>query len=227
MYLQLRSSRGAVDSCAYARGRTRGEHELPLQGPSEDDLASPMRTTTSCLRALVLVLASIASGSAVLAQSSVPDLTHGGTKDATHDWNLGPTGARGWICGKNLETSDARQILVTQVEQGSPADGVLQVGDVILGVGAKSFAGDARKLFGAAITEAEKTETHGLLQLQLWRKGANQRATVHQCVEHYHRERNHQGFDNELIEGRPSVGLGDVRSLDRLGGMLRYYHRAA
>ena len=37
----------------------------------------------------------------------------GGTKDASHDWNLGPTGARGWIHGKDLETSDARQILVT------------------------------------------------------------------------------------------------------------------
>lgn len=138
-----------------------------------------MRTTISCLRVLVLVLVSIASGSAVLAQSSVPDLTKGGTKDATHDWNLGPTGARGWIFGKNLETTDARQILVTQIEKGSPADGVLQVGDVILGVGAKSFTGDARKLFGAAITEAEKTENHGLLQLQLWRKGATLKATVH------------------------------------------------
>ena len=138
-----------------------------------------MRNAISLLRALVLVLASIASGAEVFAQSSVPDLTKGGTKDATHDWNLGPTGARGWIYGKNLETTDARQILVTQVEKGSPADGVLQVGDVILGVGAKPFAGDARKLFGAAITEAEKTENHGLLQLQLWRKGATQKATVH------------------------------------------------
>jgi hypothetical protein len=28
---------------------------------------------------------------------SVPDLTNGGSPDATHDWTLGPTGARGWI----------------------------------------------------------------------------------------------------------------------------------
>ena len=172
-----------------------------------------MRTTISCLRAIVVVLASIASRSALLAQSSVPDLTHGGKQDATYDWKR--------------ETDDAHSLLHTQVDKGPPADGVLQPGDVILGVGAKPFAGDARKLFGAAITEAEKTENHGLLQLQLWRKGATQKATVHQYVEHYHRERNDQGFDNELIEGRPSVGLGDVRSLDRLGGMLWHYHRAA
>ena len=77
-----------------------------------------MRTTISFLRALALVLTSIASSTAALAQSSVPDLTQGGTKDATHDWNLGPTGARGRIYGKNLETTDARQILVTQVDKG-------------------------------------------------------------------------------------------------------------
>ena len=41
------------------------------------------------------------------------------------------------------------------------------------------------------------------------------------------RERNHQGIGNELIDGHPSTGLGDVRSTDRLGGILRYYHRAA
>ena len=53
------------------------------------------------------------------------------------------------------------------------------------------------------------------------------RHALGEYVEHYHRERNHQGIGNELIDGRPSTGLGDVRSLDRLGGMLRYYHRAA
>ena len=29
----------------------------------------------------------------------VPDLTQGGQPDGLHDWNLGPTGARGWIWG--------------------------------------------------------------------------------------------------------------------------------
>lgn len=53
------------------------------------------------------------------------------------------------------------------------------------------------------------------------------RHALDEYVEHYHRERNHQGIGNELIDGQPSIGLGDVRSTDRLGGMLRYYHRAA
>ena len=53
---------------------------------------------------------------------------------AEHDWNLGATGLRGWMHCDRLVTSDARQIAITRVDAGSPADGVLAVGDVILGV---------------------------------------------------------------------------------------------
>jgi putative transposase len=44
---------------------------------------------------------------------------------------------------------------------------------------------------------------------------------------HYHRERNHQGLGNELIihETRP-LWATQVRCRERLGGLLRYYHRA-
>ena len=49
-----------------------------------------------------------------------------------HDWNLGPTGARGWIYTKGYETTEARQILVTKIDKASPADGVLKINDVIL-----------------------------------------------------------------------------------------------
>jgi putative transposase len=47
-------------------------------------------------------------------------------------------------------------------------------------------------------------------------------------VAHYHGERNHQGLGNELItpESRPLRGT-HVRCRERLGGLLRYYHRAA
>jgi hypothetical protein len=47
-------------------------------------------------------------------------------------------------------------------------------------------------------------------------------------VAHYHGERNHQGLGNELIapETRPLRGT-QVRCRERLGGLLRYYHRAA
>ena len=101
----------------------------------------------------------------------VPDLTKGGTKDDKHDWTLGPTGARGWIWAWRLETTDSRQILITHVDKGSPADGVLQIGDVILGVNGHPFADDARKCFGRAITEAETAENNGILKLIRWRNG--------------------------------------------------------
>ena len=46
---------------------------------------------------------------------------------------------------------------------------------------------------------------------------------------HYHRERNHQGLDNRLIAPglAPPGAAGAVRCRARLGGLLRYYHRAA
>jgi putative transposase len=45
---------------------------------------------------------------------------------------------------------------------------------------------------------------------------------------HYHGERSHQGLGNELIirETRP-LWATQVRCRERLGGLLRYYHRAA
>ena len=55
------------------------------------------------------------------------------------------------------------------------------------------------------------------------------RQTIAEYVEHYHRERNHQGIENDLIEG-PSVAdgqLGCIRRRPRLGGLLNYYCRAA
>lgn len=47
-------------------------------------------------------------------------------------------------------------------------------------------------------------------------------------VAHYHAKRNHQGLGNDLIapERRPLAGA-HVRCRERLGGLLRYYHRAA
>jgi putative transposase len=54
------------------------------------------------------------------------------------------------------------------------------------------------------------------------------RRAVSEFVEHYHRERNHQGLGNTLIVGRPSTGpAGGVRRRPRLGGLLNFYERAA
>ena len=91
--------------------------------------------------------------------------------DAKHDWNLGATGLRGWIHCDKMVTSDARQIAITKVEHGSPADGVLAVGDVILGVGGKPFSYDPRTEMGKALTLAESEAGKGNLSLTRWRAG--------------------------------------------------------
>jgi hypothetical protein len=98
-----------------------------------------------------------------------PDLTQGGKIDHSLQWTLGSTGARGWIFNSNNNTEKARQIYVTKVEPGSPADGILMKGDVILGIGDKQFSSDPRKAFAAAITESEKSENKGELKLLRWR----------------------------------------------------------
>ncbi len=102
-----------------------------------------------------------------------PDFTEGDAipEDAPHDWNLGPTGARGWMYTHGKTTLNARQIHVTKVADNSPADGVLKVGDVILGVNGEPFAYDPRTELGKAITQAETREGGGNLSLLVWRDG--------------------------------------------------------
>ena len=58
---------------------------------------------------------------------------------------------------------------------------------------------------------------------------ASLRRAVNQYLVHYHGERNHQGLGNRLIEPAASVGenSGKVECRERLGGMLKYYYRAA
>lgn len=110
----------------------------------------------------------------------IPDFTKGDTipASAPHDWNLGPTGARGWMHCDQLVTTDARQIAITAVAKGSPADGVLEVGDVLLGVAGQRFAHDPRTELGRAITAAETNEGAGKLRLQRWRAGEEQDVVV-------------------------------------------------
>ena len=102
-----------------------------------------------------------------------PDFTTGvkPSLDKSQDWTLGPTGARGWIYARKLETTDARQIYVTQVDSGSPAAGRLAVGDVILGLDGQPFVSDVRIALVKAITEAEKEDNQGRLGLLRWRAG--------------------------------------------------------
>ena len=55
------------------------------------------------------------------------------------------------------------------------------------------------------------------------------RKATREYAAHYHRERNHQGIDNRLIEPRDQAESASsaIECAQRLGGMLRFYHRAA
>ncbi len=118
----------------------------------------------------------------VRAADAPPDLTRGETNgvDRRLTYNLGATGLRGWIHTKPASYLDSvqgrtttlsRQILVTHVGAKSPADGVMAVGDVILGAGGRPFSDDARKGIAEAIQSAETEAAGGLLRLTRWRAG--------------------------------------------------------
>ena len=113
-------------------------------------------------------------------EAQPPDLTSGSQVERRLTYNLGSTGMRGWIYThpatyldslQGRTTAASRQILVTHVGDKSPADGVMKVDDVILGVGKKPFSDDARKSIALAIQEAEKDSNKGILTLTRWRAG--------------------------------------------------------
>ena len=55
------------------------------------------------------------------------------------------------------------------------------------------------------------------------------RRAVNSYAEHCHRERNHQGLGNLLIDANSPAANTDkpIECRERLGGLLRYYHREA
>jgi hypothetical protein len=69
-----------------------------------------------------------------------------------------------------------------------------------------------------------------LRKLVLVGEGSLRRA-VEEYLRHYHRERNHQGRENALlqprIEDRIGAKEGRLHCRERLGGLLKFYHRAA
>ncbi len=105
-----------------------------------------------------------------------PDLTKGEQPTNEVTINLGPTGMRGWIYHTvrgGPSTQESRQILITSIDTDSPADGVLSVGDVILGASGNEsipspFQADARRSFALAIAEAEASRP-ARLRLLRWR----------------------------------------------------------
>jgi hypothetical protein len=50
-------------------------------------------------------------------------------------------------------------------------------------------------------------------------------------TQHFHTERNHQGKGNRILFPAPvdriGESSGEIRTRERLGGLLRFYHREA
>ncbi|MEI6176688.1 MAG: DUF6288 domain-containing protein [Verrucomicrobiota bacterium] len=135
-------------------------------------------TTYTVVSTLLLAVSVVAGGPRIEVKN--PDFTKGDSipEVATHVWTLGATGATGWIYCDKLTTSDARQIAITEVAKGSPADGILQKGDVILGTAGKAFSYDARSEFGKALTFTESNAGKGELSMTRWRAGKTEEIAV-------------------------------------------------
>jgi hypothetical protein len=87
----------------------------------------------------------------------------GGTAHAQHfeykEHHLGPTGLFG--------VTSPKDITIAKVDKGSPADGKIKVGDVIVGVGGAEFKDNTRRLLADAIDRAETEAAKGVLTLTL------------------------------------------------------------
>ncbi|MDX1680357.1 MAG: DUF6288 domain-containing protein [Akkermansiaceae bacterium] len=132
------------------------------------------------------------AGKKVKMPDAEPDYTKGEKPVTTKNaWNLGPIGAFGdlWTgSGSDDATRKTRMIHINSVQKGSPAEGVLESGDVILGVLSPKlgepairdgrFNDDVRHVLAAAITQAEAEKNGGKLVLNIWRKGKAMPVTV-------------------------------------------------
>lgn len=129
------------------------------------------------ITAMCVCLAITAVAADIPGTNGVPDLTNGGTLTRI---NLRWAGPLGVFCGswrpRGQKMTDVRQLQVLAIENGSPADGILKIDDVILG--ADGTGDDKVPLFegadwamvsiGDAITEAE-ARNPAMLKLLIWR----------------------------------------------------------
>jgi hypothetical protein len=141
----------------------------------------PLSRVSCQVSRLLLALFAFLSG-ALVVLAAPPDLTAGGVPGDPVTISLGPTGLRGWVYHVKTNTTESRQIQVQVVDVSSPADGVLAVGDVILGAdgtGANplNFTADARKSLANAINDAEARDP-ATLKLLRWQAGVISTVTL-------------------------------------------------
>ena len=74
-----------------------------------------------------------------------------------------------------------------------------------------------------------RTIKESCLEKMIWFGEDALRKGVQEFMAHYHRERNHQGLENRLIqaEGGHLGATGEIQQRQRLGGLLNYYYRKA
>ncbi len=116
----------------------------------------------------------------------IPDLTKGGELTRHNAFLVGPAGFNSWIWRPRQRSDDKkhiRQFQVEAVDKGSPADGILAKGDVIIGADGSGAATvplfDRHPEYGIAdaINEAE-ARNPAALKLLRWRKGKTETVTL-------------------------------------------------
>jgi putative transposase len=124
-------------------------------------------------------------------------------------------------------------------------DGLLSDHRVLICDRDRKWSGDVRRLLGDAGVHVVQTPfqapnanayaerfvrsiKHECLDRMVPLGERHFRRALKAFVDHYHRERNHQGLDNQLIDGNaPRRRAGRICRRPRLGGLLNYYDRAA
>lgn len=128
--------------------------------------------------------------------------------------NSGSASSREGLAAKNTRIEDQRQIRSIDI--------TVSQGDFLCQCGKRCNNRRLAERFVRTIKES------CLERMIPFGEGSLRRA-IHEFVEHYHRERNHQGLGNRLImedELRVASG-GPIQRRQRLGGMLNYYYRQA
>jgi len=124
-----------------------------------------------------LTIAANAKDSEIPGTGGIPDLTKGGTLTRVNLRWAGPVGVNiGSWRPRRQKIEDVRQFQVLEIQKGSPADGSLEIDDVILGADGTGagkvplFKGASSSMMeiGDAITEAE-AHNPALLKLLVWR----------------------------------------------------------
>lgn len=119
----------------------------------------------------VLALSLLAGGPFLLADGPVTPVIYSPhvAKFDCH-MNMGPTGAKAWMRGYHFQ--------VVSIDQESPADGLLMLGDLVIGANGTKFGPDAdpRMTLGNAIGEAEATGQP--LKLTVRREGRKRKVKI-------------------------------------------------